>query len=260
MPTGKARAIVVGGGLAGITAARDLARSGMSTVLVEASDRLGGRTETQTIAGRVVDTGGAYFHWFESAIWSEVMRYELPVVEADLAAVDPYLIGDGDGLTRIPPEELDERLRRGLAAFWGDPSYAELLAQPFAVHREPRVRDLDARSVDDRIRELVLDPADERVLRALVCDFGPPASTSLAWVLQRMANGVWSPEGFNALMAAYRLVGGMQGLIDAIVNDGAFEVRLSSSVTAIEQDEGERRSSSRTDRGCRGTSSSSPPR
>ncbi len=74
--------IVVGGGLAGVTAARDLAQTGVRTLLVEARDRLGGRTAMQTLAGQQVDTGGAYFHWFQAAIWREVMRYELPVVES----------------------------------------------------------------------------------------------------------------------------------------------------------------------------------
>ena len=36
--------IVVGGGLAGITAARDLKQRGFNTVVLEASDRLGGRS------------------------------------------------------------------------------------------------------------------------------------------------------------------------------------------------------------------------
>ena len=233
------RAIVVGGGLAGITAARDLARSGISTVLCEANDRLGGRTETQKIANHEVDTGGAYFHWFEASLWADVMRYELPVVETDLSAIDTYLIGDCQGLTAVAAEELDERLRRALSSFWSDPVYADVLARPFAVQSDPRARQLDALSVEDRFRELELDPGDERVLRALFGDFGPPASTSLAWVLQRMANGVWSYEGFTALMAVYRLAGGMSGLIDAMVRDGGFEIRLSSPVTSIEhQDAG----------------------
>ena len=119
---GRYDAIVVGGGLAGVTAARNLAQSGATTLLVEARERLGGRTVTQTFAGRTVDTGGAHFHWFQSAIWSEIMRYELPVVETVMASFGPYLVGDSTGWTEMSAAEFDERLRRGLEAFWGGPS------------------------------------------------------------------------------------------------------------------------------------------
>lgn len=40
--TGDIDVIVVGGGLAGVTAARDCAKSGHATLLLEARDRLGG--------------------------------------------------------------------------------------------------------------------------------------------------------------------------------------------------------------------------
>ena len=36
--------VIVGGGLAGLIAARDLQQRGLRTVVLEASDRLGGRT------------------------------------------------------------------------------------------------------------------------------------------------------------------------------------------------------------------------
>ena len=224
-------AIVVGGGLAGVTAARDLAHSGMRTLLVEARDRLGGRTAVQTVAGHEVDTAGTYFHWFQAALWREVMRYELPVIEGALSLVESYLIGNG---AAISAEEFDERLRRGYAAFWGDPGYRDALVRPFALQTDARAKELDAMSVEDRLQQLKLDPLDERVLRGVLADFGRPDEISLAWVLQRMANGVWSHEAFNALFAVYRLEGGMTSLIDAMVRDGGFELMLSSPVTAIE--------------------------
>ena len=43
--------IVVGGGFAGLRAARDLADAGRDVVLLEARDRLGGRTWTRPFAG-----------------------------------------------------------------------------------------------------------------------------------------------------------------------------------------------------------------
>jgi monoamine oxidase len=52
--------IVVGGGLAGTQAAAKLNESGCSVLLLEARDRLGGRTVSVSVDGHVVDLGG---HW-----------------------------------------------------------------------------------------------------------------------------------------------------------------------------------------------------
>jgi monoamine oxidase len=41
--------IVVGGGLSGMAAARELSRKGHEVVVLEARDRLGGRTETKKV-------------------------------------------------------------------------------------------------------------------------------------------------------------------------------------------------------------------
>ena len=54
--------VVVGGGLAGITAARDLRQRGVSTAVIEASDRLGGRTYTIEDEGRTVELGGTWIY------------------------------------------------------------------------------------------------------------------------------------------------------------------------------------------------------
>jgi oxygen-dependent protoporphyrinogen oxidase len=49
------RYAVVGGGIAGLAAAHDLARGGDEVVLHEASDRVGGKLQTETFAGTAVD-------------------------------------------------------------------------------------------------------------------------------------------------------------------------------------------------------------
>jgi monoamine oxidase len=61
--------VIIGGGAAGIGAARRLAQSGLSTLLIEASSRLGGRAWTHEVAGLNVDLGCGWFHSAERNAW-----------------------------------------------------------------------------------------------------------------------------------------------------------------------------------------------
>jgi monoamine oxidase len=61
--------VIVGGGAAGIGAARRLASSGLSTLLLEASSRLGGRAWTQEIVGLPLDLGCGWMHSAEKNAW-----------------------------------------------------------------------------------------------------------------------------------------------------------------------------------------------
>jgi len=53
-------AVVIGAGLAGLTAARELEAAGASVLLVEANDRVGGRTITRRVGGVPVEMGGQW--------------------------------------------------------------------------------------------------------------------------------------------------------------------------------------------------------
>ena len=57
----EADVIVIGAGLAGLTAARELAAAGYDVTVLEARDRVGGRVLNHTMAGgHVVDVGGQF--------------------------------------------------------------------------------------------------------------------------------------------------------------------------------------------------------
>lgn len=52
--------IVIGAGLAGLTAADELVRTGHRVTVVEARDRVGGRTLSQDLGGQTIDLGGQW--------------------------------------------------------------------------------------------------------------------------------------------------------------------------------------------------------
>ena len=71
--------VIVGGGFAGVTAARECALRGRKTMVLEGRDRLGGRTWSADWAGTRIELGGAWVHWHQPHTFSELTRAGLPV-------------------------------------------------------------------------------------------------------------------------------------------------------------------------------------
>ena len=117
--------IVVGGGFAGVTAAREAALRGRSVLLLEARDRLGGRTWTATWAGTSIEYGGGWVHWHQPHTWSEITRAGLRVGlsgEPDVAgwyvgrAIGTGTIAERDAIARPRLGPLRRRCRAGAPA------------------------------------------------------------------------------------------------------------------------------------------------
>ncbi|HEV3054900.1 MAG TPA: NAD(P)/FAD-dependent oxidoreductase [Solirubrobacteraceae bacterium] len=85
---------VVGGGFAGVTAAREASLRGRSVLLLEARDRLGGRTWTAPWGATSIEYGGGWVHWHQPHTWSEITRAGLEVVLSDDASMAGWYVGD----------------------------------------------------------------------------------------------------------------------------------------------------------------------
>jgi monoamine oxidase len=75
--------VVAGAGFAGLAAARDLTAEGLSVQVVEARDRVGGRTWTRPLPGTDlrVEVGGSWFTPGHRAVMAELDRHGLAVRE-----------------------------------------------------------------------------------------------------------------------------------------------------------------------------------
>jgi monoamine oxidase len=62
--------VIVGGGAAGIGAARRVAAAGRSALLLEATSRLGGRAWTYDVAGLSLDMGCGWLHSADRNPWT----------------------------------------------------------------------------------------------------------------------------------------------------------------------------------------------
>ena len=85
------RVIVVGAGMAGLVAARLLHDSGFAVTVLEARDRLGGRTWTDDSLGAPLDLGGSWVHGVEGnplTLWCDKLGVALVESQGDRLLID----------------------------------------------------------------------------------------------------------------------------------------------------------------------------
>jgi phytoene dehydrogenase-like protein len=75
--------LIIGGGIAGLTAARYLTEAGLRVTLLEARDRLGGRIYTQHTAQFPVELGAEFVHGRPQEILGLAAEAAVPLVRVE---------------------------------------------------------------------------------------------------------------------------------------------------------------------------------
>jgi monoamine oxidase len=164
--------IVIGGGFAGVTTAREVRKAGFRCLLLEARDRLGGRTWYSEFAGHPVEMGGTWIHWIQPHVWAEVTRYGLEITESAGAASGQNCAWITSGQRKTGSlEDVRAMLEDGVVRFCHDAE--RVLERPYDPLRSEGIAELDHLSVQDRLGQLGL-PAEQRGTYSL--DYGPPAA------------------------------------------------------------------------------------
>jgi len=226
--------IVVGGGFAGVTAAREASLRGRSVLLLEARDRLGGRTWTAPWNGSTIEYGGAWVHWHQPHTWSEITRAGLEVSVSDEAGVAGWYVGDERRSGSI--EERDEIARRGWDRFVD--GVREALPVPHDPTRAlAALARFDRLTIAERLDELSLNDEERDVLTAELESLAhaPLDQAGAVSVLRWHALSGYSLELTQFTGGRVTLVEGTQGLLGAIASAASFERRLEAPVAAIRQ-------------------------
>ncbi|AEB44515.1 flavin monoamine oxidase family protein [Micromonospora maris] len=222
--------IVVGAGFAGITAARDLRRKGLRVLILEARNRIGGRTWTSTFQGEQVEMGGVWVDPMQTHVWQEIEDQGIGLV-ADPAA-DRTLFPTATGFGYFSPEEAFGRQGELLTQF------CEQAPQVFSDPTDPMaqadvLRLVDSYSIRDRLNAMGLSTLDEKWLSGATGGLGGGSDRGaytqfLHW---------WALCNYNAEqyygINTYRPAGGMTGLAQAILTEAAADLRLNSPVRSI---------------------------
>jgi len=219
--------LVLGGGFAGVTAARECAKAGLRTVLLEARDRLGGRTHTTQWNGAVTEMGGTWVHWTQPHVWAEIERYGAALEETPPALQLSLRRGDGD----LAPVDLGRYLAKILGAI------AEYMgASRFMFPRPYRPFDTGLPEQHDRVTAAdplarIADPLVRDFVDAFVATCVANRSREAAWVEMVRPYALAGHDYFAHVEALgrYCFRDGTRALLDAMVADGKPEVRLGAA-------------------------------
>ncbi|KAL5593004.1 hypothetical protein FOBRF1_012106 [Fusarium oxysporum] len=237
--------VVIGAGYAGLTACRDLTVAGYKVLLLEARDRLGGRTYTAEVDGHLYEMGGTWIHWQQPFVFRKMSRYGFTEMwdsnENDVGCnyvtvpvEGKYIHMDKDEAERIVDGvfqkfcNVDGKLGR------------ELIPFPHNPHHNPKVAEYDMMSAADRIKEIrpTLSDFEVAILEANLgaISGNDMKTTGFFDILRWWALCNYTTTGLADLTETYKIAAGQSEFATAFFKEGLgtgnlsylFDVQVSS--------------------------------
>jgi monoamine oxidase len=224
--------IIVGGGFAGVTAARECALRDRSVLLLEARDRLGGRTWNAPWDGHRVEYGGAWVHWHQPHTFSEITRAGLAVAMGGDAQRAHWYVGAQRRSGTI--DERDAIAQRGWDRFVD--GVREALPQPHApLTAIDALARFDRLSIAERMDELTLSGEEREVLTAELESLAhaPLNDAGAVSVLRWHALSGYSLKLTQDTGGRVTIAGGTGALLSAIADAAPCARRLGTPVAAV---------------------------
>ncbi|NKX54737.1 flavin monoamine oxidase family protein [Arthrobacter mobilis] len=230
--------VVIGAGPSGLTAATELQRAGLSVAVLEARDRVGGRTWTDVVDGAMLEIGGQWVSPDQTALLRTLDRLGLETFSRYRDGESVYIDPQGrrtryTGEMFPVSEETEREMNKLIESL--DKLAAEIGAtEPWA---HPRARELDTISFHHWLRQ---QSADEEACNniGLFVAGGmltkPAHSFSvLQAVLMAASAGSFSNLVDDGFILDKRVVGGMQQVSQRLAEELGGNVFLNSPVRTL---------------------------
>ena len=230
--------VIVGAGPSGLTAARELKKAGLSVAVLEARDRVGGRTWTDTIDGAMLEIGGQWVSPDQTALMGLLDELGLKMYSRYRDGESVYLAPDGSRtrytgasfpVSETTAAEMDKltAILDGLAAEIGP-------EEPWA---HPKARELDTISFHHWLRQNSTDEEACNNIGLFIAGgmLTKPAHafSALQAVLMAASAGSFSNLTDEDFILDKRVIGGMQQVSLLIAAELGDDVVLNSPVRTI---------------------------
>lgn len=240
--------IVIGTGFAGLIAARELTqtRQNLKVLLLEARDRIGGRTWTAKALGEEFEMGGTWVHWNQPHLYAELVRYglqhNLKTSAGTSAPQKQYYTPPNVPPVEISAEKAAETTEKVAIEFFKIDGLdsRQLMPYPHDPFREPALwKKYDHLAVRQRLDSLKnFSQYEKDLFESQINTFGSAPGTEIGFVeaLRWYALGGHNIASVFELAGIYKIGhGGMSSLARAILQDFRGDILCNSPVSGIHQ-------------------------